>query len=105
MLLIVGYFFTAILAVSIPQLGNMISLVGSFGSVSLAITFPALIHLAVLHNDKELDKLTFAKDVLIIMVGFLGTVAGIFASIFNIIWTFEHEVDHNHHLANSTMRI
>jgi len=96
------------MAVSIPQLGHMISLVGAFGSASLAITFPALIHLAVLHNDQKLDKFTFIKDALIVIVGVLGTVSGVFVSVVDIVWTFQHGDEFTHHYrhlhhANSTI--
>lgn len=98
------------MAVSIPQLGHMISLVGAFGSASLGITLPALIHLAVVHHDQKLDKFTLIKDGLIVAVGVLGTVAGVFVSIVEIIWTFQHgekfsyHFKHLHH-ANSTITI
>lgn len=99
------FLLTAILAVGIPQLGHMISLVGSLGSVSLAITFPALINLAALHHEQKISKLLVIKNIFIIVFGVLGTLTGVFVSMVDIIWTFKHggeHVAHHRHLANST---
>ena len=82
------FVLTAGLAVGIPQLGNLISLVGAVGSTSLAIILPAAIHILTFHYDQTLSRLVFTKDLLIIIFGGLGAAAALFATIVDIVKHF-----------------
>lgn len=75
-----------LLAVLIPHLDLMISLIGAFSSCALAILFPAIFELLCYW-----DQLTFKlvlKDVSIIIFGLLGFVAGTVTTLVEIIKTF-----------------
>ncbi|XP_048589195.1 proton-coupled amino acid transporter 1 isoform X2 [Nematostella vectensis] len=83
--------FTACLAIGIPQLGNMISLVGSLGSTSLAFTFPAALHIATFCYDKSLSTLSLIKDIGIIVIGVFGSVIGFYFTLKSVVENFEHD--------------
>lgn len=78
---------TCALAVLIPELDLVISLVGSVSSSFLALIFPPLLQIAVFHSE-GLSPLVFVKNLLISLVGFVGFLAGTYISI-------EHIIDRN----------
>ncbi|KAK3738359.1 hypothetical protein QZH41_014332, partial [Actinostola sp. cb2023] len=82
--------FTASLAVGIPQLGNLISLIGAVGSTALAVILPASFHILTFRYDKSLSTLCLCKDVLLIVVGIVAASAALFTSIVNIVNGFKH---------------
>ncbi|XP_033829985.1 proton-coupled amino acid transporter 1 isoform X2 [Periophthalmus magnuspinnatus] len=75
---------TCALAVLIPELDLVISLVGSVSSSFLALIFPPLLQLAVFHND-GLSPLVSIKNLVISVVGFIGFLAGTYIAIEQII--------------------
>jgi len=83
--------FTCIMAVSIPQLDNFISLVGSTGCTALAIIFPIFIHILTLttEGDGRVPVLTFFKDAAIMLMGVLMFMFGTYTSVARIIERYE----------------
>lgn len=80
-------FLTFALAIAIPNLGAVISLVGAFSSSALALIFPPLIEIITFWPDK-LGKFSwiFWKDVAIVLFGFVGFLIGSYVSILNIVY-------------------
>ena len=90
--------FLAGLAMSIPDLGDLLSLIGAVASSALALIFPSLIHLLTFWgypNKKCLRCLPkpvwVIKDILIMMIGAIGLIFGTGAAIYNIVLYFEHK--------------
>ncbi|KAJ7327346.1 hypothetical protein OS493_027035 [Desmophyllum pertusum] len=83
--------FTCIMAVSIPQLDNFISLVGSMSCTALAIIFPIFIHILTLasEGDGRVPLFTFFKDGVIMMMGVLMFVFGTYTSMARIIERYQ----------------
>ncbi|VVC34124.1 Hypothetical protein CINCED_3A014349 [Cinara cedri] len=78
---------TFALAAAIPNLSAVISLVGSFSSSALALIFPPIIELMTFWDQcsgKEF-VLMFIKDIVIVIIGFLGFGFGSYVSLWNII--------------------
>lgn len=75
---------TCALAVLIPELDLVISLVGSVSSSFLALIFPPLLQIAVFHSE-GLSPLVVLKNLLISVVGFVGFLAGTYIAIEQII--------------------
>jgi amino acid permease len=76
---------TVALAAAIPQLGLVISLVGSLGSGGLALVLPPLLAI------KELRKtfsLQLVVDGFICVFGIVGSVAGTYVAVKSIIEAF-----------------
>ncbi len=88
-------FFSGALAITIPQLDNFIALVGAVSSSSIALVFPPLLHIMCFWNF-GISKFEIVKDVLIAVLGVVGSVFGTVLSIFAIIKGFhqEHHVKH-----------
>ncbi|CAH0560787.1 unnamed protein product [Brassicogethes aeneus] len=80
-------FITFALAIAIPNLGAVISLVGAFSSSALALIFPPLIEIITLWPDK-LGKHNWVlwKDVMIVIFGFIGFLIGSYVSLLNILY-------------------
>lgn len=78
---------TFALAIAIPNLGAVITLVGAFSSSALALIFPPLIEI-VTFWPSNLGKYNWIlwKDMSIIFFGFVGFVLGSYVSILNIIY-------------------
>ena len=86
------FLILATLALSIPNLGDLITLVGALACSALALVFPALIH--VLTFWKQPNKrcvgclpkpFWIVKDVAIIFLGVAGFLFGTFASFYRVI--------------------
>eukprot|EP00054_Salpingoeca_dolichothecata_P025984 m.184000 g.184000 ORF g.184000 m.184000 type:complete len:91 (+) comp25526_c0_seq10:1376-1648(+) len=75
-------------AVGIPKLGLVISLVGSIGSGCLALIFPPLLHLYGTEKG-SLSLPIRIKDWAIVVFGVLGSAAGTFVSIQQIAESFK----------------
>lgn len=71
------------MAIAVPNLGAVISLVGSVSSSILALIIPPLIEMATFWNS-GISKVTITKDVFITLFGLLGFFAGSYTSIVNI---------------------
>uniref|UniRef100_A0A8C6UTB7 Solute carrier family 36 member 1 n=1 Tax=Neogobius melanostomus TaxID=47308 RepID=A0A8C6UTB7_9GOBI len=81
---------TCTLAVLIPELDLVISLVGSVSSSFLALIFPPLLQIAVFHNE-GLPPAVILKNLLISLVGFVGFLAGTYIAIEQIIARNAHK--------------
>lgn len=77
-------FSSGALAILIPELDLVISLVGSVSSSALALIFPPLLQIITFHNE-GMTPLVMAKDVGISLIGLVGFVAGTYISIQEII--------------------
>ncbi|XP_028409351.1 proton-coupled amino acid transporter 1-like [Dendronephthya gigantea] len=75
------------LAAAIPQLHNVISLVGALSMSSLGFVFPVAIHSITFYND--LSWLVHAKNIFIFLFGILGSLAGTYTAVYNIIKTVQ----------------
>nr|XP_022326805.1 proton-coupled amino acid transporter 2-like [Crassostrea virginica] len=74
--------FTAIVAIVVPELDLLISLVGALASSSLALVFPPLIEILTYKAPNErLSAVSVVKDVLIMIFGAFGCVVGTWVSI------------------------
>ena len=82
-----SFVFVVAIAVSVPQLGNSIALVGSLAGSAVLFVFPALLHLLVVWKDRDLlaTRLSIAKDIFIMVIGTLGAIVGTYESIAAII--------------------
>lgn len=75
------------LAIAIPNLGAVISLVGAFSSSALALIFPPLIEIVTFWPDK-LGKNNWVlwKDIGIMFFGFVGFILGSYVSMLNVLY-------------------
>jgi len=82
---------TCILAVSIPQLDNFISLVGSISCTALAIIFPIFIHILTLtsEGDGRVPLFIFFKDGVIMVLGVFMFMFGTYTSLVRIIERYQ----------------
>ena len=80
------------MAVSIPQLDNFISLVGSISCTALAIIFPIFIHILTLtsEGDGRISVAIFFKDAAIMLMGVLMFMFGTYTSVARIFERYEN---------------
>ncbi|XP_028315971.1 proton-coupled amino acid transporter 1 isoform X2 [Gouania willdenowi] len=76
--------FTCILAVLIPELDLVISLVGSVSSSFLALIFPPLLQILTFHDDGLTPPLLL-KNLIISLIGAVGFVSGTYIAISELI--------------------
>jgi len=77
---------TCVLAIMIPNLGAVISLVGAVSSSTLALIFPPVIEIITFwENGYGKYKWILWKDILIMVFGLLGFGFGSYVSIWNVI--------------------
>ncbi|KAF0991978.1 hypothetical protein HZS_5241 [Henneguya salminicola] len=86
---------TVVFAIAIPQLNNVISLIGSFAGSSLCLIFPCIIHLATFWNPREefqrLTKAELIKDFSLIFIGVGVTIIGFTKTIMQIYFDYGEE--------------
>uniref|UniRef100_A0A8C9ANC6 Solute carrier family 36 member 2 n=1 Tax=Prolemur simus TaxID=1328070 RepID=A0A8C9ANC6_PROSS len=75
---------TCILAILVPRLDLVLSLVGSVSSSALALIIPPLLEISTYYSE-GMSPLTIAKDALISIVGFVGFVAGTYQALHELI--------------------
>ncbi|XP_042309295.1 proton-coupled amino acid transporter 1-like isoform X2 [Sceloporus undulatus] len=75
---------TCLLAILIPRLDIVISLVGSVSSSALAMIIPPLLEICT-YSSEGMHPLRIAKDILISVVGFVGFVVGTYESLSELI--------------------
>lgn len=80
-----------IIASAAPFLGLVISLVGALNISALAIVFPALADICVNWEDGKGGVLLVIKNVLIMLFGILGLLAGTYASLYGIIFKIQEQ--------------
>lgn len=79
-----SFYSSVLLAVLVPNLSSVISLVGALSSSTLALIFPPLIE-AITFWDRGLSTGTLIKDITIAIFGFVGFIFGTYVSIYEII--------------------
>lgn len=72
------------MAITVPNLGILISLIGAFASTSLALVFPVLIELIV-KADYGISPWIWLKSVFILILAFLGFFLGTYENLVHII--------------------
>ncbi|KAG7232526.1 hypothetical protein INR49_003678 [Caranx melampygus] len=72
------------LAILIPELDLVISLVGSVSSSFLALIFPPILQIIAFHTE-GLSPLVTAKNVVISVVGLVGFLTGTYIAVVEII--------------------
>ena len=82
------------IAIGIPDLGDLISLVGAIASSALALMFPPLFEILVFWRQWRYGCLPFpvwfTKNILIILLGVVGSCFGTYAAISSIVTFFKH---------------
>lgn len=73
-----------VLAILIPRLDLVISLVGSVSSSALALIFPPLLEIATYYSE-GMHPLLIAKDVAISLFGFVGFVVGTYEALVELV--------------------
>lgn len=74
-------------AIFIPQMSNLISLIGAVSCATLSLVFPCIIHLATYWNSTDEDKLTnfeIFKDIVLILFGTAMTATGVTTTVSKI---------------------
>ncbi|KAJ2954569.1 hypothetical protein O0L34_g2858 [Tuta absoluta] len=81
---------TFVLAVSVPQLGLFISLFGALCLSALGMIFPAFMQICTCLPDKfGTCKYILFKDIILFLVGLVGMIAGTYATVLEIVRSFE----------------
>nr|XP_012596315.1 proton-coupled amino acid transporter 1-like [Microcebus murinus] len=75
---------TCILAILVPRLDLVLSLVGSVSSSALALIIPPLLEIATYYSE-GMSPLTIAKDALISILGFVGFIVGTYQALNELI--------------------
>jgi hypothetical protein len=74
--------FVAGIAASVPQLENIMSLVGSFVTATVGFLLPAVAHTLLLY--KQLSRFTIVANMIFLFSGLIVLFAGVYTSIAQI---------------------
>lgn len=89
---------------ALPDLNDLVALIGAVASSALALIFPPILHIIV-SGDRDLllwkeqsgaaikQALWMTKDILIILLGVAGLVLGTYASIYGLVQYFQQSSD------------
>ena len=80
------------IAVGLPDLGDLISLVGAFSCCALAFIIPPSLEILIRWPRRHATRLWlvwFLKDVTIVTLGVVGFIFGTYATLVNIVDYFE----------------
>jgi proton-coupled amino acid transporter len=83
---IVTLIVTALLAISIPDFGDFLSIIGGLGGTLLAFVLPCIIHIIVCR--KEVSWAVIAKDVAITTFGIVASAITTYMSVAHIVESF-----------------
>jgi solute carrier family 36 (proton-coupled amino acid transporter) len=79
-------FVTFLVAILVPNVGLLISIIGAVCSNSLALVFPVIIEFLVMtRGDQKMSLLHSIKNILILLLALIGFISGAFESIRGII--------------------
>ncbi|XP_065055810.1 proton-coupled amino acid transporter 3-like [Rhopilema esculentum] len=81
---------TYVFAILVPQLDNVMGLIGSFSGALITFIFPPLLHTICFWNE-GLSKYQLVANVCLLVFGVLTSVIGTFSSLIEIIRRFEHQ--------------
>ncbi|CAB4006713.1 Hypothetical predicted protein, partial [Paramuricea clavata] len=70
------------IAANVPQLGNVMSLVGSFVTATVGFLLPAVAHTLLLYN--QLSRYTIVANIIFLFAGLLVLFSGVYTSIAQI---------------------
>lgn len=82
------------IAIGLPDLGDLISLVGAFSCCALAFIIPPLLEIFIRWPHRHRSRLWvvwFLKDVLIVTMGVVGFIFGTYATLVNIVNYFKKD--------------
>lgn len=80
---------TFLVAILVPNLSALLSLIGAVCSTVLALVFPPLMEMILLDaNDTKFKALIISKNTIILILSFLGFITGAYESIIGIIKSF-----------------
>ena len=95
------------LAIAIPDLGDIISLIGAMASSMLALIMPPVIdQLIMVKSTSERPKPFYfksAKNLIIVIFGVMGMVVGTYVSIVQLVEDLEHPGGDTCVAANTTL--
>ena len=85
--------YAGAIAIAVPDLGDLIALIGALASSCLALIFPALLEIMAFWPERRERKFLWifpwevwvTKDCLILLLGIVGLILGTYASIASII--------------------
>ncbi|XP_003934091.1 proton-coupled amino acid transporter 3 [Saimiri boliviensis] len=82
---------TCVSAILIPRLDLVISLIGSVSSSALALIIPPLLEIVILYSE-DMSYVTFAKDIMISILGLLGCIFGTYQALYELTQPINHSM-------------
>lgn len=93
----------AVVSLTLPDLQDLITLIGATASMSLALIFPSLLEIMCFWKIKNRRKFFWifpwpvwlVKDCLMMLLGVMGMLLGIYSSIINITHDIMRKINEN----------